>query len=137
MRMMLILLLSAITWFLVVVLVYFGVPIPAILPDNNFLQAASVFTFSFLFFGFAAPFVMLAAGWQQGALMKAAIDAQSVDPRLLLVMTSTFIAAYAAIRLGDALLDDLIGKGNFKDALANGLMLLGVALAIALGASLA
>lgn len=134
---MLILLLSAITWFLGAAFVFFGVQIPAVLPENAFLQAASVFTFGFLFFGFTAPFVMLAAGGQQGALMKAAVDAQSVDPKLMLAMVSTFIAAYAAIRLGDSLLDDLTGKGNFKDALQNGLILLGVALAIALGASLA
>lgn len=136
MRMILVFLLSAITWFLGIVFVYYGVPIPALLPENVFLQVASVFAFSMLFFGLTAPFVMLAAGGQQGALIKAAIESQAVDPRLMLAITATFVAAYAATKLGDALLEDLTGKGNFKDALSNGLLLLGIALAIALGASL-
>lgn len=137
MRMMLVLLLSAVTWFLGAVFAYYGIPMPALLPENPFLQVSSVFAFGLLFFGFAAPFAMLAAGGQQGALIKAAIGASYVDAGLILSIAATFLAAYAAIKLGDALLDDITGKGNFRDALYGGLIFLGIALAIALGASLA
>jgi hypothetical protein len=46
------------------------------------------------------------------------------------------LAAYASIRLGDALLDDMVGKGNFKRALKISLIMIALFLLISIGVDL-
>jgi hypothetical protein len=93
------------------------------------LIAVSVFAFSLLFFGYPSPFIMFLGGIFAGNRLGAA----ELDAFTVALSLACILASYSSVRLGDALLDDLIGKGNFKSALKISLILAGVFLAIAIG----
>ncbi len=109
-------------------------PLPTVFPDGSYatLIVLSVFSFSFLFFGYPAPLVLFLGGIFAGNHLKlAGWDAYTVILSVVCIM-----AAYSSIRLGDALLDDMIGKGNFKRAAKISLILIMVALAVSLALDL-
>lgn len=96
-----------------------------------FSIAVASFAFSLLFFGFSSPIVMFFIG----AFVSSAFKMQSL-PMLdigLLTLASVF-AAMAAIRLGDSLLEDMRGTGNFKDSMKITLILMALSLILSVGA---
>jgi len=109
-------------------------PLPTIFADGSPLTLVSLvmFTFSFFFFGYPSPFIMFLGGIFLGNRIRVmGIDAFSVVVSVVCIM-----AAYASIRLGDALLDDMIGKGNFKRAMKVSLVLTVLFLAISIALDL-
>ena len=109
-------------------------PLPTVFPEGSYvtLIVLSVFSFSFLFFGYPAPLVLFLGGIFAGNHLKLA----GGDAYLVLLSVVCIMAAYSSIRLGDALLDDMIGKGNFKRAAKISLILIMVALAVSLALDL-
>jgi len=108
--------------------------LPAFFPAGTPITVLSlvVFAFSFLFFGYPSPFIMFIAGMFTGNHVKAfGVDATAGILSLVCIM-----AAYSSIRLGDALLDDMIGKGNFKQAVRISVIMIAIFLAISLGLDL-
>jgi hypothetical protein len=102
--------------------------IPMFFPAGTslLLVVVSVFAFSFLLFGYLAPLAMFFAGMHTGLLAKAAVGFSSY---VAVAVVCAFLAAYAAIRLGQALLEDITNRGSFKGALKVSLLLLVVAFA--------
>jgi hypothetical protein len=90
---------------------------------------AGVFSFGFLFFGYLTPVMMFLSGIHFGFLFKFAGELTGF---VIAWIIASMLAAYSSIRLGDALLDDLIGKGNFRGALKTSIMVLMSAIVIAL-----
>ena len=109
-------------------------PLPTVFPDGSYvtLVVISVFSFSFLFFGYPAPLVLFLGGIFAGNHLKLA----GGDVYTVLLSVVCIMAAYSSIRLGDALLDDMVGKGNFKRAAKISLILIAVALAVSLALDL-
>lgn len=91
---------------------------------------AGVFSFGFLFFGYLTPLIMFFSGYHFGFVSKFGGDA--VSAFLVTGVLASILAAFASIRLGDALLDDMVGKGNFKDALLISMIVLLAAVMIAI-----
>jgi hypothetical protein len=89
--------------------------LPSFFPDDSSvtLVALIVFTFSFLFFGYPSPLIMFLGGLMAGNHLKAL----GIDPYILVLTSASILASYSSIQLGIALLDDMVGKGNFKQAL--------------------
>jgi hypothetical protein len=109
-------------------------PLPSLFPDNSYatLVSVSVFAFSFLFFGYPSPLIMFIGGIFVGARLKVVgLDAYSAA-----LSIACIIAAYASIRLGDALLDDMVGKGNFGRALKVSIIMAVLFLIISIGIDL-
>lgn len=92
----------------------------------------TVFTISFLFFGFPAPFMMLLTGIYIGWLIKV----PNMEARVGGLIVSSLMACFASIKLGDALLDDITGKGNFRDSLKVTTVAIAVAVIVALSIDL-
>ena len=109
-------------------------PLPTVFPENSYvtLLVLSVFSFSFLFFGYPAPLVLFLGGIFAGNHLKLA----GGDAYIVMLSVVCIMAAYSSIRLGDALLDDMIGKGNFKRAAKISLILIAVSLAVSLALDL-
>lgn len=99
-----------------------------------FLIVLAVFSFSFLFFGFPSPLIMLFLGIYTGWVFKS-IPGSGLMAGVLLV--SSVLSSYSSISLGNAILDDMRGIGNFKKALKISLIILLVALVLAGGYDLA
>ena len=108
--------------------------IPSLFPSDSYvtLVSISVFAFSFLFFGYPAPLIMFLAGIFAGLGVKTA----GVGIYTIILSIICILAAYASIRLGDALLDDMVSKGNFKRALKISLIMTALFLMISIGVDL-
>lgn len=113
---------------------YSAAPLPLFFPTDmqaTFI-AVIVFAFSFLFFGYPAPLIMFLGGMTAGEHARLA----GIDTYASVLSIVCLLAAYASIRLGDALLNDMTGKGNFKQAIKISLIIVIVFLAIAAGIDL-
>lgn len=93
-----------------------------------FLTTLTVFAFSFLFFGFPAPVILFFAGVSAGETYAAA---PVITAKLAASNAAFLVAAYAAILLGNALYEDMIGASNFKKAGRASMIALAAALLIA------
>jgi hypothetical protein len=91
------------------------------------LLALSTFAFGFLFFGYPSPFIMFFIGVHTGDLFTGVITT-----KLIVISVAAFCASYAAIRLGDALLDDMLGTGNFNRAAKISMLCILAALAVSI-----
>ncbi len=75
--------------------------------DSLFLTL-TVFVFSMLFFGYAAPIIMFAVGMMQGAIF-------AQDQLNFLLAAPVLLASYAGVLAGIYLRRDMQGKDNFFD----------------------
>lgn len=75
--------------------------------DSLFLTL-TVFVFSLLFFGYAAPIIMFAVGMMQGAIF-------AQDQLNFLLAAPVLLASYAGVLTGIYLRRDMLGKDNFFD----------------------
>ncbi len=88
-----------------------------------------LFTAGFLFFGYLTPLIMFLIGHYTHYLI---IETGSfLSPAPILLIISSFIVSYAGIMLGDTLLRDISGRGNFLEALKISLIILVIGIAIA------
>lgn len=101
-------------------------PLP--LDTGLLLLTVITFSFGFLFFGYIAPVILFFVGMHIGCLLRFSLES---TPFIIGAIACSLLACYAAVRLGDALLDDMRGKGNFKAAWQITLIVLGIALVIA------
>lgn len=118
---------SAATWFLGVAAAFFypdSFPSVFSIGTGLTLVTLSVFSFSFMFFGYLAPLMMFFAGGHAGIVSRSLPE---FNPAVAALIVANFLAAYAAVRLGDALLEDLRGKGNVRNALAISLIIVAIA----------
>jgi hypothetical protein len=108
--------------------------LPMFFPADSYITVISViiFTFGFLFFGYPAPFILFLAGLFIGNYAKTA----GADMFAIMSSIAFIMASYSSIRLGDALLDDMIGKGNFKQALKISIIMIILSLVISAGVDL-
>jgi len=93
------------------------------------LIAILIFTVGFLFFGYLTPVIMFAAGDYTRVLVLETGAIGHAAPLTLIV--SSIIVGYSGIMLGDSLLRDMSGKGNFFDSLKISMVLLAIGLVIA------
>ncbi|GEM_PF-6489281 len=100
------------------------------LDSSVFAVTVAAFSFSLLFFGFSSPIVMFFVGSFVSVLFKHAA-APSLSIAVLAI--ASVLASMAAIRLGDALLEDMRGTGNFRDSMKITLILMAVSLVLSLG----
>ena len=114
---------------------YAKTPLPNVLPDATPLAVTAliVFAFGFLFFGYTSPIITFFIGITAGNAFKIS---QALTTQLVLLFTVSILAAFASIRLGEALLQDLSEQGNFREALKISLAILVAALIAAGGADL-
>lgn len=115
-KIVLILALSLIAWLLGLFEGYYNAGVdllifPPTLPLS--IIAVSTFTFSFLFFGFLSPIIMFFVGVHAGRMFS---EVQAISPKLVLLTFVSFAAVYSSLRLGNALLEDMTGTGNFNSA---------------------
>ena len=128
-RLPVLLLASIVAWiFGITAILMASSELPAFFAQNTPLSllVITIFSFSFLFFGYPAPFIMFLGGMFAGVHIKTA----GIDSFSAIVTIVSLMAAYSSVRLGDALLDDMIGKGNFKQAVKISIILIIVALVI-------
>lgn len=115
-KMVLLLVFSVVAWLFGLFEGYYGTGanlliFPSTLPIS--MIAISVFAFSFLFFGFLSPIMMFFVGVHTSTAYS---GVQAISPKLILLTFVSFAAVYASLRLGNALLDDMTGTGNFNSA---------------------
>ncbi|MBI4214951.1 hypothetical protein HY546_03060 [archaeon] len=130
------LILSAVTWFAGLLVAFFNpVSFPSVFSIGAGLTiiVLSVFSLSFMFFGYLAPLMLFFAGGHAGVLSRAL---PSFNPAVAALIASTFLAAYSAIRLGDSLLEDLRGTGNVRNALMVSLVVIAIAVAFSFSVDL-
>jgi len=133
-RLSILMIASVVAWIFGILAATVANYIPSLFPSDSYVTiiSTSVFAFSFLFFGYPAPLIMFLAGIFAGIKVKAA----GVDAYTIILSMVCILAAYASIRLGDALLDDMVGKGNFKRALKISLIMIALFLLISIGVDL-
>jgi hypothetical protein len=98
-----------------------------------FAITVTAFSFSLLFFGFSSPIVMFFVGAFVSHLFK---TAAAPHMTIGILAIASLVAAMAAVRLGDSLLDDMRGKGNFKESLKVTLPMMGLSLVLSLAVDL-
>lgn len=100
----------------VVIKDYSGLSGSLVFPQGTLmiLIALSVFTVGFLFFGYLTPLMMFFAGVH---LKTVSMEAGLTAPKPLLLAFSVIMVGYSSIMLGDALLKDMVGRGNFLKVL--------------------
>ena len=130
-RLSILMLASVVAWIFGILAAAMASYIPSLFPAGSYvtLVSMSVFAFSFLFFGYPAPLIMFLAGIFTGTHVKAA----GIDTYAIILSMVCVLAAYSSIRLGDALLDDMVGKGNFKRALKISVIMIVLFLIISVG----
>jgi hypothetical protein len=129
-RIFYLLIITLVAWLGGLAFTYFGgAQLGSIFPEGTgaFFVSLCVFSFGFLFFGFPTPVIMFFVGLHTGILAQAT---KGFSASIAVMAFSSFLSAYVAIRMGDALLDDMTGRGNFKSALFISMMLIFIALAI-------
>lgn len=92
------------------------------------IVTASVFAAGFLFFGYLTPLLMFVSGHYTQELFMEAGTLTAPTPIALII--SSFVVSYAGIMLGDALLRDMSGKGNFLGVLKASIILLIIGIGI-------
>jgi len=93
-------------------------------PTNPIVSSLAVFTISLFLFGYGAPLVMFVIGVING------ISFRVNSLFALFSASAAFLAAYASIRLGTAMLSDIKGEGNLRNAVKISLTVLFVSLII-------
>ncbi|MFW5902597.1 MAG: hypothetical protein ACOCTT_01780 [archaeon] len=93
------------------------------------IVTVSIFAAGFLFFGYLTPLLMFVSGHYTQELFMEAGTLTALSPIALII--SSFTVAYAGIMLGDALLRDMSGKGNFLGVLKASIILLIIGIGIA------
>ncbi len=93
------------------------------------LVALLIFTVGFLFFGYLTPVIMFIAGDYTRVLVLETGGLGQAEPIILII--SSLVVGYSGIMLGDSLLRDMSGKGNFFDSLKISMIILAIGLAIA------
>ncbi len=88
-----------------------------------------IFITSFLFFGYLSPMIMFLTGSYAGYLYSS-IGVPLTEP--ILLSLAALITSYSAIRLGDSLLKDMVGRSNFLTVLKVSLALLVTGIALSL-----
>jgi uncharacterized membrane protein len=133
-RLSILMIASVVAWMFGILASAVSSNIPSLFPSDSYvtLVSISVFAFSFLFFGYPAPLIMFLAGIFAGLRVKTA----GVDIYTIILSMICILAAYASIRLGGALLDDMVSKGNFKRALKISLIMTALFLIISIGVDL-
>lgn len=94
----------------------------------NLLIVSTVFTLGFLFFGYITPFPMFFVGTHIGELIN---KPSSGSPEIAFLGVAAFLSAYSSIMLGEALLKDMTGRGNFLKVLKVSMVLLVLSLILA------
>jgi len=98
-------------------------------PDTGLLMlTVAVFSFGFLFFGYLTPIIMFFIGAHVGLVLKLEVMPSGF---VIGAVACSILASYVSIRLGEALLADLRGKGNFRAAWQVSSIVLLVALVLA------
>lgn len=133
-RLSILMLASVVAWIFGILAAATASYIPSLFPVGSYvtLVSLSVFAFSFLFFGYPAPLIMFFAGIFAGIHVKIA----GIDIYTIILSIVCILSAYSSIRLGDALLDDMVGKGNFKRALKISLIMIALFLIISIAVDL-
>lgn len=111
-------------------MVYFNDPSLLVFPKGTLgiLIALVVFAVGFMFFGYLTPLPMFFVGTQTGELI---INSSSIPLEALTLSLSALIVSYSGITLGNSLLKDMAGKGNFLKVVEASLILLIVGVAVA------
>lgn len=93
-----------------------------------FIIVSTVFTFGFLFFGYLTPLPMFFVGAHLGKLLmkdgNMISNFGAIPVEAFLLPFSSMLVAYSSIILGDALLKDMAGTGNFLKVLEISISLL-------------
>ncbi len=112
-------------------MVYYQSPQLLVYPTGmlDVLMVLMVFAAGFLFFGYLTPLPMLFTGAYAGRYI---VNRSFTTLQAFTLSVSAFFVAYASILLGDALLKDMVGKGNFLKILTASLILLGIGIGVAL-----
>lgn len=92
--------------------------------DSLFLTF-SVFIFTMLFFGYAAPLIMLAVGMMQEPFFEK-------NPMKIMLAAPILLSAYAGVICGIYLRRDMQGKDNLFDRKKQILIYVGVAIALSI-----
>ncbi len=99
------------------------------------LMVSTVFTLGFLFFGYLTPLPMFFVGTHIGKLLtqegRMITNLGAIPTEALILFPSSILVAYSSIILGDSLLKDMAGRGNFLEVLEISLTLLVIGIAIA------
>lgn len=95
-----------------------------------FLITLAVFSFSFLFFGFPSPIIMLFVGIHMGWILK---NIPGEEAKIVVLGVCSLLASLSSVMLGISLLEDMRGKGNFKKVLKISLVLILIAVVISAG----
>lgn len=101
---------------------------------------STVFGFGFLFFGYLTPLPMFFVGsYISNLLMENGVlitDLNAIPTQAFVLFLSSLMVAYSSIVLGDSLLKDMAGRGNFLKVLEISISLLVVGIAIAVSGDL-
>lgn len=99
------------------------------------LIVSTVFTFGFLFFGYLTPLPMFFVGAHLGNLLmkegRIVTDLGAIPTEAFILLCSSIMVAYSSIILGDSLLKDMAGRGNFLEVLEISIALLVIGIGVA------
>ena len=120
--------LTAIAWLAGFYINYTSAAVPTEgITSNPLIMTLGVFTLSMFVFGYGAPIAMFLVGLSNGITLK--VNWQAT----LISVIAAWMSAYASIRLGSSVLEDIRGRSSLADSAKISSVIIIVALLIAAG----